>query len=55
MKITKTSGGSDWNSTIIGDQILKENFVNKWKIKILSNINTSEIYWGIFIVVGPYD
>ena len=44
--VTKCSGGSSYNCTIIGDKEIPKNKISKWKIR-LNEINNSNIVIGI--------
>ena len=48
----KTSGGYDWNCTIVGDKEIPKNKLSKWKIKLKKfKINDNTV--NTFIGVGP--
>ena len=49
---TKTSGGDNWNCTIIGDEEIPKNKLSKWKIKI-NNFEIKNNTWNILIGIGP--
>ena len=49
---TKTSGGDNWNCTIIGDKEIPKNKISKWKIRI-NNFQIKSNSWNILIGIGP--
>ena len=51
---TKTSGGKEWNCTIIGDKTIPENRISKWKIKLNNfEFNSNILPYNILIGIGP--
>ena len=49
---TKTSGGNDWNCTIIGDKEIPKNKTSKWMIRI-NNFEIKSNTWNVLIGIGP--
>ena len=49
---TKTSGGDNWNCTILGNKKIPKNKISKWKIRI-NNFQIKTNGWNILIGIGP--
>ena len=50
---TKTSGGEDYNCNILGDIVLPQNRISKWKVKLKKYGMSSNNDWDLLIGVGP--
>ena len=50
---TKTNGGDEYNCNILGDIILPNNKISRWKIKLNTVIESVCNHWEILIGVGP--
>ena len=51
---TKTSGGDNWNCTIMGNKEIPKNKISKWKIR-LNNFQIKGNTWNILIGIGPFN
>ena len=49
---TKTSGGDNYNSNVLGDIIIPKNQISKWKIKLIK-FSYANLDWTILIGVSP--